>query len=217
MPSSESTIGGSGRAESGPVPRPGQGASGRAPDWLLFFGKFLRHGAAIASFLPSSTVLSRAVAGGIDFAGCRCVVELGAGTGPITAELLRLTPPGCRTVILERDRDFCARLRERFPGADVAQADANDLEQILAERGIEQVDHFVCGLPLPSFRRNNRDRILEVVRRRLRPGGTFLQLTHMPWVYYRLYRKYFAEVRFHFVLLNFPPAGYYTCRGPVAR
>jgi phospholipid N-methyltransferase len=152
----------------------------------------------------------------IDFTAARCVVELGAGTGPITAELLRLAGPACRTVIVERDPDFCARLREKFPGADVAQADALDLDRILAERGIDRVDHFLCGLPLPSFALKARERVFGVVGRRLAPGGTFRQLTHMPWVYYRMYRRYFTDVRFHFVLRNLPPAGFYTCSGPRA-
>jgi phospholipid N-methyltransferase len=148
---------------------------------------------------------------GIDFSSCRCVVELGAGTGPITAELLRQAPPSCRSIIIERDRDFCARLRERFAGADIVEADAADLECILDERGIERVDHFLCGLPLPSFKRPARDHILDIVRHRLSPEGDFRQLTHMPWVYYRMYRHYFARVEFQFVLCNLPPAGYYVC------
>jgi phospholipid N-methyltransferase len=184
------------------------------PDWLLFFAKFLRHGSAIASFVPSSPSLARAVVRDLDFAASRCIVELGAGTGPITAELLKRLPPTCRAVIIERDPDFCARLREHFPRADIGQADACDLEALLAQRGIERVDHFVCGLPLPSFDRPSLDRILGVVQRRLSPNGTFRQLTHMPWIYYYMYRRYFADVDFHFVMRNLPPAGFYTCRRP---
>jgi phospholipid N-methyltransferase len=184
----------------------------RVPDWLLFLGKFLRHGTAIASFVPSSRYLAQAVCDGIDYANAHCLVELGAGTGPISAELLRRAPTSCRVLILERDPDFCARLRQRFPNAEVIEADAGDLDRLLAERGIDRVDHFLCGLPLPSFPAVARDTILSVVRQRLRPNGTFRQLTHMPWVYYRLYRRYFAEVRFRFVLRNLPPAGYYVCR-----
>ena len=52
-----------------------------------------------------------------------------------------------------------------------------------------------------------------MVGRRLAPGGTFRQLTHMPWVYYSLYRGYFEEVRFQLVPLNLPPGGVYICRG----
>lgn len=185
--------------------------SKRPPDWWLFFTKFLRQGKAIASFVPSSRWLARAVVGGIDFASARCVVELGAGTGPITAELLRLAPPQCRVLIVERDPDFCRRLRERFPGADVAEADAGELDRLLDERELSSVDHVLCGLPLPSFTPALRDRVLNVVHCRLRPEGTFRQLTHMPWVYFPMYARYFADVRFRLVLRNFPPAGFYVC------
>jgi phospholipid N-methyltransferase len=192
---------------------PPRSTKARQPDWLLFFSKFLKHGSEIASFVPSSSYLARAVVRGIDFSTCRCVVELGAGTGPITAEILRLAPPTCRAIVVERDRDFCARLRERFATADIVEADAADLERVLDQRGIAQVDHFLCGLPLPSFKRPARDHILDIVQRRLSPQGTFRQLTHMPWVYYRLYRRYFGTVDFKFVFRNLPPAGYYVCSG----
>jgi phospholipid N-methyltransferase len=184
------------------------------PDWWLFFTKFLKHGTAIAAFVPSSPWLARGVVRGIDFARSRCIVELGAGTGPITAELLDQCAGRCRVLIVERDPDFCRRLRERFPGADVAQADACDLERLLAERGVEAIDHVLCGLPLPSFKPDDRDHVLDVVRRRLGQDGTFRQLTHMPWVYYPLYRRYFDRVQFHLVFRNLPPAGYYVCRQP---
>jgi phospholipid N-methyltransferase len=184
----------------------------RLPDWLLFLGKFLRHGRQIASFIPSSVWLSRAVIRGLDLARASVIVELGAGTGPITAELLRAAPPTCRCIIIERDHDFCVRLRERFPRAEILEADAADLDTILRERGIDRIDHVLCGLPLPSFPAPVRDRVLESVISHLVPDGQFRQLTHMPWVYRRLYRRYFEEVRFRLVLRNFPPAGFYVCR-----
>lgn len=193
------------------TPRPPT-ARKKLPDWLLFFGKFLRHGRAIASFVPSSVYLSRAILKSIDFARARVVVELGAGTGPITAELLRAAPGTCRCVIVERDPDFCARLRERFPQAEVVQGDACDIEQILAGRGITGVDHYLCGLPLPSFPADSRDKVLGAVKKTMTPDGTFRQLTHMPWVYQRLYKKFFAAVKFHLVFRNLPPAGFYVCQ-----
>jgi phosphatidylethanolamine/phosphatidyl-N-methylethanolamine N-methyltransferase len=185
--------------------------SDRAPDWWLLFRKFLRQGTDIAALAPSSRWLARAVVRGIDFDRARCVVELGAGTGPITRELLRHAGR-CRVLIVERDPDFCNRLRRRLPHAEVVQADANDLEQLLEERAIERADHIISGLPLPSFPAPTRDRFLEGIGRRLAPEGTFRQLTHMPWVYLPLYRCYFEEVRFRFVSLNVPPGGVYVCR-----
>jgi phospholipid N-methyltransferase len=187
-----------------------------SPDWWLFFTKFLRHGTKIAAFVPSSPWMAQGVVKGIDFSKARCVLELGAGTGPITSELLKSVKGSCRVLIVERDPDFCKRLRERFPDADIAEADALNLDQLLAERKIASLDHVFCGLPLPSFSPESRDRVLDIIARHLSPAGTFRQLTHMPWVYYPLYRRYFTRVDFHMVFRNLPPAGFYVCRGPRA-
>jgi phospholipid N-methyltransferase len=195
-------------------PRPGRPRRKKTPDWLLFMSKFFRQGVAISSLVPSSAFLARGLIRDIDWARSQCVVELGAGTGPVTAEILAKAPSMCKVVIIERDPDFCARLRERFPNADVAQADAVEVERLLDERGITKVDHFLCGLPLPSFPRPAKNAVLGAVYRRLKEGGTFRALTHMPYVYYRMYRRYFEQVRFSFVFRNLPPAGFYTCKGP---
>lgn len=185
----------------------------RSPDWWLFLTKFLRQGTAIAALAPSSRWLARAVVAGIDFSRARCVVELGAGTGPITTELLRSAGPPCRILVIERDADFCQRLRQRFPTADIVQTDAFDLERLLDERGIGRVDHVISGLPLPSFPAVDRERLLAIIGRRLTPDGTLRQLTHMPYVYFGMYRGYFDEVQFRLVTRNLPPGGVYVCRG----
>jgi phospholipid N-methyltransferase len=187
--------------------------SQKGPDWWLMLRKFFQRGRVIASVAPSSRYLVTAILKGINFDTARCIVELGAGTGPITAELLRRAKPHTRVVILELDPDLCARLRKRFPDADIIEGDAAELGQILEERGIETVDHILSGLPLPSIPGPIRDRILDVSARRLHPEGSFRQLTVMPWVYYKLYRKYFSEVRFSFVFRNLPPGGVYICKG----
>jgi phospholipid N-methyltransferase len=175
--------------------------------------KFVQRGRVIASVAPSSRYMARTILRGINFDTARCIVELGAGTGPITAELLRRVKPHTRVLVLELDPDLCARLRRRFPEADVVEADAADLAQLLDERGIGSVDHILSGLPLPSIPEPIRDRILDVSARRLHPEGSFRQLTVMPWVYYKMYRRYFSNVCFRFVLRNLPPGGVYVCRG----
>ena len=61
------------------------------PDWWLMTKKFMKHGTSVASFSPSQRFLSRKIVAGIDYAAAECIVELGAGTGPITAQLLKLS------------------------------------------------------------------------------------------------------------------------------
>ena len=66
---------------------------------------------------------------------------------------------------------------------------------------------------MPSFPARLRETILATSARMLAPGGTFRQLTVMPLIYYRMYCRYFNDVRFGFVPLNMPPGGVYVCRG----
>jgi len=184
-------------------------------DFTLFLGKFLKQGTAIASLAPSSPWLSRATVRNIDWQQARVIVELGAGTGPITRVLAANALPGCRVVVLERDPDFCRLLRERFEGRhdlDVVEGDVRDLASILADKGIDLADHIVSGLPVPSFPRDLQEALFRLVRQVLRPDGTFNQITELPWVYLGFYRQYFEDVQFVFEPRNLPPAGAYFCR-----
>jgi phospholipid N-methyltransferase len=182
-------------------------------DWWLVFRKFLTQGTSIASFAPSSRFLATRLVKGINFDRARCIVELGAGTGPITTELVRRAGPGTKLIAIELDGDFCQRLREKFPSVEIVQGDAAQLDTILAERGIGHADHVISGLPLPSFSPRLRDAIVAASVRALMPQGTFRQITNMPWAWYALYKSYFSDVRFRFVPLNIPPGGVYVCRG----
>ncbi|CAN5914909.1 rRNA adenine N-6-methyltransferase family protein [soil metagenome] len=185
-------------------------------DFALFLGKFLRHGTAIASLAPSSPWLSRATVRNVDWERANVLVELGAGTGPITKVLAQKARPDCRVITLERDPDFAKLLRERFgdqPNIDVVEGDARDLAAILGDRGIDQADYVISGLPVPSFPKDLQRDLFRVVRQVLAPEGTYNQITELPWVYLNFYRKFFEEVRFAFEPRNFPPAGAYFCRG----
>ena len=180
--------------------------------WLMF-RKFLSQGTAVASFHPSSRSLCRAITLGIDWSQSPCVVELGAGTGPVTELLVREAGPNSRLVIVERDPDFCALLRKKFPNHDIVEGDACKLDEILAARGISKADHVISGLPLPSFPKALRDDVIAMSAKVLGGDGVFRQLTNMPYVYFGLYKKYFSDVSFKFVPWNLPPAGVYFCKG----
>lgn len=186
-------------------------------DAALFLGKFLRHGTAIASLAPSSRWLSEATVRNVDWDRAKVIVELGAGTGPITRVIAEKLRPGTRFLAIERDEDFVRLLNEKFGGdsrVEVLGEDVRDLADLLRDRGIETADYVISGLPVPSFPKELQRDLFRVVRQVLKPGGYFNQITEMPWVYQRFYRRYFDEVQFGFEPRNFPPAGAYYCRGP---
>lgn len=186
-------------------------------DAALFFGKFLRHGTKIASLAPSSRWLAEATVRGIDWAEAGAIVELGAGTGPITRAIAERARPDCRVLAMERDPDFARLLRERFagsPNVEVLEADCRDLAAVLADRGIARADHVVSGLPVPSFPPGLREALFRAVGRVLSPEGSYRQITELAWVYRGLYRRHFDDVKFVFEPRNLPPAGAYHCRFP---
>ncbi|MBV8383978.1 MAG: methyltransferase domain-containing protein [Planctomycetaceae bacterium] len=185
-------------------------------DFLLFLGKFFKHGTAIASLAPSSPWLSRTTVRNIPWDRVKVLVELGAGTGPITKVLAEKARPDCRVIVLERDPDFARILRERYqrlPNFDVVEGDVRDLAEILRGRGIDLVDSVISGLPVPSFPKDLQRDLFRAVKQVLAPGGSYNQITEMPWVYLRFYRKFFDRVQFAFEPRNFPPAGAYFCQG----
>jgi len=186
-------------------------------DITLFFRKFLKHGTKIASPAPSSRWLSLATVANVDWENTRTLLELGSGTGPITQVIVEKARPDCRILAVERDPDFVQRLRQRFAdvkNVEVIEGDVCNLPQILAERGLEKVDAVISGLPVPSFPPDLQNALFENVAQVLKPGGPYNQITEMPWVYLRLYRKYFQDVKFRFEPRNLPPGGAYHCCGP---
>src|SRR3954452_22660830 len=105
-------------------------------DFTLFLGKFLRHGTKIASLAPSSPWLSRATVRNVDWARARVVVELGAGTGPITRGIAEKAQRDCKVLVLERAPHFATPLRQRFsplPNFEVIEGDCRDLAAMLAD------------------------------------------------------------------------------------
>lgn len=182
-------------------------------DFCLVLRNLLSNAKTVATIAPSSRFLSRAVLHGIDWSKTKCVVELGAGTGPITAELVKVAPPGTRLIVNEFLPEFCQVLREKFPTVEIVEGDARKLGDMLVERGVTQVDHVLSGLPLTHFSPLDRDVVIDEAAKVLGPHGEFRQVTTAPWLYHGLYRRYFRDVSFKLVVRNLPPGGVYTCRG----
>jgi ornithine lipid N-methyltransferase len=189
-------------------------------DHTLFLGKFLSQitrGNPVASIAPSSRWLSRTTVRNIAWDRVRTILELGAGTGPITRVIAERARPECRVIVVERDPDFARLLRQRFgslPNFEIVEADVRELDSLVAGRVTGHVDHIISGLPVPSFPKELQHSLVRTVRTILQPEGTFNQITEIPWVYWRFYRRLFDKVDFVFEARNMPPSGAYFCRGP---
>lgn len=150
----------------------------------------------------------------VDFDRPGTIIELGAGTGPVTEQIVDQLRPHHRFVAVENDPDFCEVLRRRFPDVSLLQADATQLEEPLARMGIQKVDYVLSGLPTPALPRRSLLKLMHWLHSVLSPDGVFVQITVAPVMYRGFYRRLFDEVDYRMVWLNLPPGGVYRCSRP---
>jgi phosphatidylethanolamine/phosphatidyl-N-methylethanolamine N-methyltransferase len=189
----------------------------RLSDFGLFFSKFVTKGRTISSAVPSSPAMVSRVLDHVDFSRPATLVELGAGTGAVTEQIVEQLRPHHRFVAVENDPDFCDVLRRRFPDTTLLQADATRIAEPLASIGVHRVDYVISGLPTPNLPRRAMVRLWKWLRRSMNPNGLFIQITVAPILYRSFYSRLFDSVRYEMVWLNIPPGGVYRCGRPRPR
>jgi phosphatidylethanolamine/phosphatidyl-N-methylethanolamine N-methyltransferase len=182
---------------------------------VLFLRKFLRHGTRVASVTPSSRFMARQLAREVDPTRVQTIIELGAGTGAVTREIVRRSNARSRVIAFEFDADFASFLQRDVGGrVEVVAGDVGALDHHLDTRGVNAIDVVVSGLPTPSLPAGVLDGMMSALHTRA-SSASYSQLTEFLLPVYRgLYRRLFEQVRYVPVPLNFPPGGAYHCRGP---
>jgi phosphatidylethanolamine/phosphatidyl-N-methylethanolamine N-methyltransferase len=180
------------------------------PELWAFFCAWLRAPGRIAAAVPSGRSLARLMAVHAHDGGDGLVVELGAGTGAITAALLAQGIAPHRLVVIERSPQFTALLRRKFPAVMVICADARELSVCMRAACIElPVRTIVSGLPLLTMDPGLRRRVLGECSALLASGGRLVQFTYGPLspVSVRLSRQFGLQARrVGQVWDNLPPA-----------
>jgi len=198
-------------------PGPGAEAGGELANAFRFFRQWLREPRSIAALAPSGRALAARMAAAVG-RGARSVVELGGGTGVMTQALLERGIPAEGLLVVERNPELHALLAARFPGVEVARADASDLvELVRASRGLGagEVDAVMSSLGLLTMSRADQHRLLAAAFAVLRPGGRFVQFTYAPRcpVPRELREELGLEARrVSWSLRNLPPAFVYVLR-----
>ena len=138
-----------------------------------FFNAFLANPLKVASPLPSGPALARAIAAEIEPERPGMVLELGPGSGAVTAALLERIDPA-RLTAIEYDPDFCALLRHRFAGVTIVQGDAFHFDE-LVEMPLSAI---VSGLPILVLEDHARRAFLDICLARLPAGAPFIQFSY---------------------------------------
>lgn len=195
-----------------------------------FYRQFRTQYHTTGSILPSSRALARAMARPMRMCkGPRRILEVGPGTGAVTAQIVRELRPGDQFDIVEINADFVAFLGQRFseePDFRRRRAQTRIIHSPLQEvPGRHVYDFMISGLPLNNFSLELVEEIYKSYERLLKPDGT---LTCFEYVWIRAMKMPFvreserdrltklthyleAKVRRHqigeeIVLLNVPPA-----------
>ncbi|HDR9755951.1 TPA: methyltransferase domain-containing protein, partial [Burkholderia aenigmatica] len=144
------------------------------------------------------------------------VVELGGGTGAITAALLERGVAPRRLVVVERSPAFVQHLRRRFPGISIVSGDARQLERLLPPDA--RVDAIVSCLPLRTLPRQDVTAIIDQCHRVLSADGVMIQFTYdlRPPGRHPLGDSAFVASGSRIVWANIPPARIVTVRNVTA-
>lgn len=166
---------------------------------LPFWRAFLANPLKVASPVPSGPALGRAIADQVP-PGPGDVLELGPGSGAVTAALLERAVAPAKLTAIEWDGGFCNHLRKRFPAVNILQGDAFAFPHLVGARKFRAV---VSGLPVVGLPEARRRDFLGTALDALEPGGVFVQFSYSPVA--PLPGGYGVTVARRIVWANLPP------------
>ena len=173
---------------------------------VLFSRACLANPRAIGAVCPSSSRLAHALANRVELPGDGdFVLELGAGTGVVTAALLDRGIDPARLLVVEQDRLMVRHLKNRFPQVTVIHGDAVRFCQWCYQQN-RHICTVVSSLPLLSLPSDTVEALGETLLKILDRKGSLLQYT------YRLNKKpgplspYMERISSQTVWGNLPPA-----------
>ena len=162
-----------------------------------FIRESKRHFRDTGALLPSSRFLARALVTELrKWRGPGRILEVGPGTGSVTAQILRHLLPGDRLDLVEVNGHFIDLLQARFARDGKFRRHRDQVKLIhaavekLAGEGV--YDFIISGLPLNNFSVAQVREIYRVYNRLLKPGGT---LTYYEYVFIRQLKTPFADRR----------------------
>lgn len=141
--------------------------------------RWLKNPRGVASIAPSSPQLADKMAALVP-SGPGPVVEIGPGTGAITAGLVR-AGLARQVWALEMDPVLVRLFRHAHPGIPVVEGDATQLSLLLAREGVTEIKAIVSSLGLLNMPPAVVDAIADAFAEVLPPGA--------PWVQYSYGRK----------------------------
>lgn len=191
---------------------------------LLFTQALLRSPREVGAIAPSSFMLGNRLAAVVPRKDGAVIVELGAGTGVVTARIDIRRSPKSTFLAFERNPQLATEVMRRAPSAQVLADDAKNLRIHLEERRLATVDAVVCGLPWANFSKEEQNELLDTITDVLSADGVFTTFAYLHALVLPQARQFRDSLATRFdevlptrtVFRNLPPAITYACRAPLA-
>jgi phospholipid N-methyltransferase len=148
-----------------------------AASLALFAREILSNPRAMGAACPSAPALASGMAARVPLDRDGLVVELGGGTGAVTAALLKHGVPPWKLVVVERSPKLTHHLRQRFGQLRVIQGDAAQLGHLLGHPR-PRLNSIVSSLPLRSLHPATTRAVAHQFETLLEPGGLLVQFTY---------------------------------------
>jgi len=175
---------------------------------VQLFVAMLGNPAVTGSLLPSSSHLANCMANAA--IGSDLVIELGAGTGPMTRALLRLAPH-TPLIAVEIQPSLARMLKKRHPSVDVRLAPAKEVLDALHDTPGKVT--VLSSLPFRSLPRDVAAETVESLCRFLSasPSRKLVQFTYQPRIPFEAPSN-LRWKRTAIIWKNPPPAGVWELR-----
>lgn len=191
--------------------------------WLLW-RQVLKSPRELGTVAPSSRWLAQGLIRASDVLEAHTIVEVGAGTGPLT-HWIRASVPKARFFAMEPNPDMAALLRARFMGLDVCEERVEELPDQLKQRGLNTADRILSSVPWSLFPIDDLEHSLDAICQSLSDDGYFVTLVYAHARQFpsslklkKLVECKFSQVYYSDVIWrNIPPGNWLVCRNPIRK
>jgi phosphatidylethanolamine/phosphatidyl-N-methylethanolamine N-methyltransferase len=183
---------------------------------VVFALGYLRDPRRVGAIAPASRALATAVAHEACRSRAPLLIEAGAGTGAITAQIVRQCAGTARIVVYERDARYARLLHARYPGLEIRNQCVSMARRLPLDADAPLT--IVSSLPLLSMPQHERqtcvDTFLELLARH--PGSRLVQYTYAhPWQRpFEVQGRGLHWRRAASIWANLPPAHVWTLKHP---
>lgn len=173
---------------------------------FLFFQRLIKNPRALGAVAPSSRRLARLICQQVVRQKDDYVIEIGAGTGSFTRQLLASGVSPSHLIVIELDKELCAFMQKKFPEVRIIQGNACDLENLVPKQIIGKISTIVSGIPMVNLSYAIRKSIVDSCFSVMKPGGQLLQFTYGPMSPLASKKMNLSQKRIGYVFMNVPPA-----------